>query len=78
VEAKLHTFLTSALDGGRVVSFIPSSGKEPLVTTGQDVGWAPQSECGGKEEKNIPGCPAYSLVTILTELARLHSMKVKR
>jgi len=45
VDIKLHTFLTSALDGGEV-SFMPQPlyprGKDSLVQTGQEAGCAPE------------------------------------
>jgi hypothetical protein len=42
VEVWLHEFLTSALDGGEWSSSRPalSPGKEALVTTGEEAGWA--------------------------------------
>jgi hypothetical protein len=55
-----------------------SPGKEPPVPTGLEAEGAQSRSGRGSEEKNLyhcresnSGCPARSLVTVLTELSRL-------
>jgi hypothetical protein len=81
-EVKLHSFLTSALDGGEwLVRFMPQL-LQPSLPIGEEAGWAPEPVLTQDAKRTflpLPGTkprPSTSSAAILTKLPQLTSVCV--
>jgi hypothetical protein len=81
MQLQFHAFLTAALDGGKWSTSRPgrfTTGEQPLVSTGHEVGWAPEPVWTRWRRKSYycpsgesnPSRSAYNLVSILSGLPR--------